>query len=91
MLRGGGGRHLFTVSYFLPTHRNIMCISVVLFSELHKTLYQSLAVTALEISDAAFFFVLLKFCILFLNSRTLFASTFCKACLKSLFLFCFVT
>lgn len=58
MLRGGS--HLFTVSYFLPTHRNIMCISVVLFSELRKTLYQSLAVTALEISDAAFFFCIIE-------------------------------
>lgn len=32
---------------------------------LFMTLYQSLAVTALAISNAAFFFVLLKFCILF--------------------------
>lgn len=53
---GGRGRHLFTV--FLPTQRNIMCIYIVLFSERRMTLYQSLAVTALEISDAAFFFFL---------------------------------
>lgn len=52
----------------------------------------------LEISHAAFFFVRLKICILIfvvvvvvvVIGRTLFASKFCKACLKSLFFFCYL-
>lgn len=51
-----GGRHLSTDSSFLPTQHNTMCIYIVLLSGRQTTLYQSLAVTVLEMFNAAFLY-----------------------------------